>query len=110
MAVSAATGCGSRSSVISLAAPGIFYGINTLPPLLWAPSGGYDAAPREGLITILASIGYVRFWPKADIPRCTAYVCFRGKADMTFCEHMSAFAVAFGGKADIAYCTAYVRL
>jgi hypothetical protein len=24
----------------------------------------------------------VRFWPKADIPSCTAHVRFRGKADM----------------------------
>ena len=27
----------------------------------------------------------VRFWPKADIPSCTAHVRFRGKADIAFC-------------------------
>ena len=52
-----------------------------------------------------ADAGNVRFWPKADMSRYTAHVCFRGKADMT----MSAFVVAIGGKADIAWCTAHVR-
>jgi hypothetical protein len=28
----------------------------------------------------------VRFWPKADIPSCTAHVRFRGKADMAYCS------------------------
>jgi hypothetical protein len=27
----------------------------------------------------------VRYWPKADIPSCTAHVRFWGKADMTCC-------------------------
>jgi hypothetical protein len=40
----------------------------------------------------------VRFWPKADIPSCTAHEA-----------QMSAFAVAIGGKADVPFCTAYVR-
>ena len=27
-----------------------------------------------------------RFWPKADIPSCTAHAAFGGKADMIFLE------------------------
>ena len=42
-----------------------------------------------------------------DIPSCTAYAAFGGKADMTICD-MSAFAVAIACKADMACCTAYV--
>src|SRR5512133_2259373 len=42
-------------------------------------------------------LGAVHTWPIADIPSCTAHVCFRGKADMTVCGK-SAFAVAIGAK------------
>jgi len=53
-------------------------------------------------------MAHVRYWPKADIPSCTAHVRFREQ-----CGHHrlreSAFAVAIGGKADVPFCTAYVR-
>src|SRR5262249_40749895 len=54
---------------------------------------------RYGLVS-----AYVRFWPKADIPRCTAHVRFRGQSGHDRLR-MSAFAVAIGGKADMAFCT-----
>jgi hypothetical protein len=60
------------------------------------------AAPGTALIAT-----DVRYWPKADIPSCTAHVRFWGESG-----HdpglMSAFAVAIGGKADMACCSAYV--
>jgi hypothetical protein len=34
---------------------------------------------------------YVRFWPKADIPSCTAHVCFRVKRTSLFVAQMSAY-------------------
>jgi hypothetical protein len=49
----------------------------------------------------------VRYWPKADIPSCTAHVRFWGKSGHDLVRK-SAFAVAIGGKADMASCTAYV--
>ena len=50
----------------------------------------------------------VRFWPKADIPSCTAHVRFRGESGHDRLRK-SAFAVVIGGKADMTYCAAYVR-
>src|SRR5262245_17013987 len=49
----------------------------------------------------------VRFWPKADIPSCTAPVRFRGQSRHELLR-MSAFAVAIGGKADMTFCNAHV--
>ena len=37
------------------------------------------------LIPQLAEDSDVRFWHLADIPVCSAHVCFRGKADIPFC-------------------------
>jgi hypothetical protein len=45
----------------------------------------------------------VRFWPLADMSRCTAHVCFREQSRHDH-WHMSAFMVATGGKADMTYC------
>jgi hypothetical protein len=39
----------------------------------------------EAILLFARSIANIRFWPKADIPNCTAHVAFRGKADMPFC-------------------------
>jgi hypothetical protein len=39
----------------------------------------------EAILLFARSIANIRFWPKAEIPNCTAHVAFRGKADMPFC-------------------------
>jgi hypothetical protein len=54
--------------------------------------GNFLACPRGQIeLTVLLSLAPikrlndksdVRFWPKADIPSCTAHVRFGGKADM----------------------------
>jgi hypothetical protein len=49
----------------------------------------------------------VRFWPLADIPSCTAHVCFRGQSGHGLLRNF-AFAVAIGSKADMPCCAAYV--
>ena len=54
---------------------------------------------------IYATAADVRYWPKADIPVCTARVRFRGESGH---ELVRKSAVANGGKADIAFCDAHV--
>jgi hypothetical protein len=51
----------------------------------------------------------VRYWPKADIPSCTAHVRLWGQSRHDLLRE-SAFAVAIGSKADMPFCTARVRL
>jgi len=56
---------------------------------------------------IYATAADVRYWPKADIPVCTAHVRFRGEGGHELVRK-SAFAVANGGKADIAFWDTHV--
>jgi hypothetical protein len=46
--------------------------------LIKIPDRISERPPRGGLSVCSDQFPNVRFWPKADIPSCTANVCFRG--------------------------------